>query len=107
LKLLELSLQLRLCSHFFAQLFFQQIFVLKLKLEQQVQLLQQLELEQLEMMMLLELKLEQQMLEEQVQVQQLALVLDQTRSLFQLNIHQLQLIACDVQSSLFRNLILL
>ena len=72
-----------------------------------MQLQQQLELEQLEMMMLMELKLEQQMLEEQVQVQQLALVLDQTRSLFQLSIHQLQLIACYVQSSLFLNLILL
>jgi hypothetical protein len=61
LEFLQLSWQLKLCSHFFIQLFFRSIFILKLKLEQQVQLPEQLE--QLEMLQQQEQSLELLMLE--------------------------------------------
>ena len=61
MEFLQLSWQLKLCSHFFVQLFFQSIFKLKLELEQQVQLQEQLE--QLEMVQQLEQILELLMLE--------------------------------------------
>jgi len=90
------SWQPQLSSHFFVKLFFPLIFVVKLKLEQEGQLLKQLE--QLEQKLeLLTLGVEQ----------ELVLAQDRPKWLFQLSIHQLQPIVYDVQSSLFRNLILL
>lgn len=96
------SWQPQLSSHFFVKLFFPLIFVVKLKLEQEGQLLEQLE--QLELVWQLEQKLE--LLTLGVE-QELVLAQDRPKWLFQLSIHQLQPIVYDVQSSLFRNLILL